>query len=65
MIKQKPVYCCDNCGKEMTSPVIQTEDVANEGCSTISSKDHTFDVDEGHYCGIDCLYQMIKKSLKI
>jgi hypothetical protein len=36
MISQIPVYNCDNCGKEMKKPVITTEDVPYEGCSTIT-----------------------------
>jgi len=64
-IKQKPVYVCDFCKREMDQPTIVTEDVPNEGKSEIRLRNarYTFSVGGQHYCGVDCLVEDIRKAL--
>ena len=62
-IKQKPVFVCDSCKKEMDKPYIATEGVSYEGCSEIVCGKKSFDVGDQHYCSFDCLVADIKKGL--
>jgi len=66
MQKTKPVYVCDWCGNEISGDRIATQDVPNEGSSSIfhSGTYASYDVGGQDYCSIDCLMSDIRKSLE-
>lgn len=64
-IKQKPIFICDYCGKEMQSAAVMTEDVPNEGQSEIIYRQHRFPVGGQHYCSPACLIRDIEDALGI
>lgn len=65
MTKTKPVYECDNCGKEIVGDRIFTQDVPQEGCSSITHSEtyNSYDVGGQDYCSIECLFEDIKKHI--
>lgn len=62
-VKNKPIYECDHCHKEIESPVITTHDVPHEGASEITYQSNAFVVGGQHYCSEQCLFAHIKKEL--
>ena len=64
-IRQKPIYVCDQCNKEIDKPFIETSDVPYEGCSEIMCGKKTFDVGDQHYCSFECLVADIKGCLEL
>ncbi len=66
VIKQKAIFVCNACGKEIDNDRrIFTEDVPNEGCSTIRYNNKFYDVGNQDYCDFDCLLGDIKVTLGI
>lgn len=64
MVKNKPIYVCDGCSKEMKTPYCETSDVPNEGSSEIKVGKRTFNVGGQHYCSLDCLFKDIRSALE-
>ena len=68
MIKQKPIYVCDFCNKEVKNSFVVTVGVPYEGYSEIhlsTNERKCFEVGDGHYCNLDCLVKSIKEVLGI
>lgn len=64
--KVKEVKVCDHCQKEIVGKsYITTEDIPNEGCSTIYHGKNSFEVGGQDYCCFNCLVEDIKRHLLI
>ena len=68
--KNKPIYECDCCKKEMAYPVVETAQVPHEGASTIyynpKPKDRRLaEVGDGHFCSFNCFVQHLREELGI
>jgi hypothetical protein len=66
MIKQKAVYVCDACDKELDEQtMISTHEVQDEGSSTIEYKENELEIGGQHFCNLKCLMKFIAKQLNI
>jgi len=62
-IKKKEVRVCDCCDKEIEGHGLRTTAVANEGCSSIYTKDHAYDIGYEDFCGFDCFIKTLRNEL--
>jgi DNA-directed RNA polymerase subunit RPC12/RpoP len=66
LIRQKAVYICDTCGKEIDEEtMISTHDVQDEGSSSIMYKGKELEIGGQHFCNLKCLMQFIAKGLNL
>ncbi len=62
----RPTYKCDKCGKLYDDRKIFTEDVLNEGCSSIINGKSTYPVvGDQDYCSDSCFLTDIAEALNL
>lgn len=63
-IKQKLIYVCDHCEREIEGEPVKAEGYPLFGPGTISFNGKTFYLHDEHYCNTKCLFEAIVNTLR-